>query len=127
MTEPDTWKELLGAELQALPPEERFLRAGEYISWITYTLLPDLGAQRRDCIVDLIDDGWDILRIAGHFGMRRSTVVRLLDEGRIPSHKVGTHRRALLKDVMAYREEHYRARSAVLDRMAAIDQELGLT
>jgi len=82
MTEPDTWKELLGAELQALPPEERFLRAGEYISWITYTLLPDLGAQRRDCIVDLIDDGWDILRIAGHFGMRRSTVVRLLDEGR---------------------------------------------
>lgn len=56
----------------------------------------------------------------------RPYVVRLLDEGRIPSHKVGTHRRVLLKDVMAYREEHYRARSAVLDRMAAIDQELGL-
>lgn len=57
----------------------------------------------------------------------RPYVVRLLDEGRIPSHKVGTHRRVPLKDVMAYREEHYRARSAVLDRMAAIDQELGLT
>jgi len=27
---------------------------------------------------------------------------------------------------MAYREEHYRVRSAVLDRMAAIDRELGL-
>jgi len=57
----------------------------------------------------------------------RPYVVRLLDEGQIPSHRVGTHRRALFKDVMAYREEHYRARSAVLDRMAAIDQELGLT
>jgi excisionase family DNA binding protein len=56
----------------------------------------------------------------------RPYVVRLLDEGRIPSHKVGTHRRVLLKDAMAYREEHYRPRSAVLDRMAAIDQELGL-
>ena len=56
----------------------------------------------------------------------RPYVVRLLDQGRIPSHKVGTHRRVLLKDAMAYREEHYRARSAVLDRMAAIDQELGL-
>ena len=57
----------------------------------------------------------------------RPYVVRLLDDGQIPSHKVGTHRRALLKDVLAYREEHYRARSAVLDRMAAIDQKLGLT
>ena len=57
----------------------------------------------------------------------RPYVVRLLDEGQIPSHKVGTHRRVLFKDVMAYREEHFRARSAVLDRMAAIDQELGLT
>ena len=57
----------------------------------------------------------------------RPYVVRLLDEGQIPSRKVGTHRRTLLKDVMAYRDEHYRARSAVLDRMAAIDQELGLT
>ena len=56
----------------------------------------------------------------------RPYVVRLLDEGRIPSHKVGTHRRVLLKDVMTYREEHHRARSAVLDRVAAIDQELGL-
>lgn len=83
MTEPETWKDLLRAELQALPPEERFLRAGEYISWITYTLLPDLGAQRRDCIVDLFDlNHWGTDKIATFFGMRRSTVVRLLDEGR---------------------------------------------
>jgi excisionase family DNA binding protein len=57
----------------------------------------------------------------------RPYAVRLLDEGKIPSFRVGTHRRALFKDVMAYRDEHYRARSAVLDKMAAIDPELGLT
>jgi excisionase family DNA binding protein len=57
----------------------------------------------------------------------RPYVVRLLDEGKIPFHHVGTHRRVAFKDVMAYRDEHFRARSAVLDRMAAIDQELGLT
>lgn len=57
----------------------------------------------------------------------RPFVVKLLDEGQIPSRLVGKHRRALYRDVMAYRDEHYRARSAVLDRMAAIDQELGLT
>ena len=57
----------------------------------------------------------------------RPFVVRLLDEGQIPSHRVGTHRRVLFKDVMTYRDEHYRARSKILDEMAAIDQELGLT
>ena len=57
----------------------------------------------------------------------RPFVVKLLDEGQIPSRLVGKHRRVMFKDVMAYRGEHFRARSAVLDRMAAIDQELGLT
>jgi excisionase family DNA binding protein len=57
----------------------------------------------------------------------RPYAARLFDEGKIPSYRVGTHRRATFKDVMNYRNEHYRARSAVLDQMAAIDQELGLT
>lgn len=57
---------------------------------------------------------------ANLLNVSRPYVVRLLDEGRIPSHKVGTHRHVDLKDVMAYREERYRARSDVLDRMAAI-------
>lgn len=64
---------------------------------------------------------------ANLLNVSRPYVVRLLDEGQIPSHKVGTHRRVLFKDVMTYRDEHYRARGIVLDRMAAIDQELGLT
>jgi excisionase family DNA binding protein len=57
----------------------------------------------------------------------RPYVVRLLDEGRIPSHRVGTHRRVLFKDVITYRDEHRRARGAVLDRLTALDQELGLS
>lgn len=57
----------------------------------------------------------------------RPYVVRLLDEGHMPSHRVGTHRRVLFKDVIAYKEEHRRARGTVLDRLTALDQELGLT
>ena len=53
--------------------------------------------------------------------------VRLLNEGRIPFHRVATHRRVLFKDVMAYRTENRRARRAVLDELTRLDQELGLT
>lgn len=56
----------------------------------------------------------------------RPYLVRLLDEERIPFHRVGTHRRILFKDLMAYKAEHRRARKGTLDRLSALDQELGL-
>jgi excisionase family DNA binding protein len=56
----------------------------------------------------------------------RPYLVRLLDEGRIPFHRVGTHRRVLFKDVATYRAEHRRARGAALDELTGLDQELGL-
>ena len=57
----------------------------------------------------------------------RPYLIRLLNENRIPFHRVGTHRRVLFKDVMAYKNEHRRARKRTLDRLSALDQELGLT
>jgi excisionase family DNA binding protein len=57
----------------------------------------------------------------------RPYVVRLLDEGAMPFHRVGTHRRVLFKDVMTYKAAHRVARRAALREMAALDQELGLT
>jgi len=56
----------------------------------------------------------------------RPYLVRLLDDGRIPFRRVGTHRRVLFKDVMTYKVEHRRARSAALDELSRLDQELGL-
>lgn len=57
----------------------------------------------------------------------RPYLVRLLDEGRIPFHRVGTHRRVLFGDVMTYKAEHRCARGAALDALSRLDQELGLT
>lgn len=56
----------------------------------------------------------------------RPYLVRLLDDERIPFHRVGTHRRILFKDVMAYKAQHRRARKDTLDRLSQLDQELGL-
>lgn len=100
MTEPDiqdTWKDTLRDHLNQMPTEERFVEAGELITWITYSLLPSLGAMRRNCIVDLVElHGWEVGRIVGHFGMSRSAVVRLLDEGRADRKYLKQQREAIV-------------------------------
>jgi excisionase family DNA binding protein len=56
----------------------------------------------------------------------RPFAARLFDEGQIPSRRVGTHRRAFVKDVLAYRDRQQAARLAALDELAAEGQRLKL-
>ncbi|GAA2600459.1 hypothetical protein GCM10010399_34100 [Dactylosporangium fulvum] len=42
---------------------------------------------------------------AAMLGMSRPTLIKLLDADRIPSHRVGTHRRVLLRDVLEFRRQ----------------------
>jgi len=59
-------------------------------------------------------------------GVSRPFAARMFDEGQIPSRRVGTHRRALVRDVLAYRERQQAARLAALDELAAEGQRLKL-
>ena len=56
----------------------------------------------------------------------RPYLVRLLDEGNMPFHKVGTHRRIKFEDVVAYRDRRHQASHDALQELADQAQELNM-
>ena len=59
-------------------------------------------------------------------GVSRPTVVNLIDKGQLAATRIGSHRRLRTADVLAFRERARRTRSAALDEVVALSDELGL-
>lgn len=56
----------------------------------------------------------------------RPFLIKLLENGTIPYHKVGTHRRVRMEDVMHYKEAIDREREAALDQLVEEAQNLDM-
>lgn len=54
----------------------------------------------------------------------RPHLVKLLDEGTIPHHKVGTHRRVRIEDALNYRERRAATRREKLDELTRLSEYL---
>lgn len=63
---------------------------------------------------------------ARFLNVSRPFLVKLLDEGRIPHRKVGTHRRVRLEDLLSYRDETASSAEKAKDELARISQELDM-
>jgi excisionase family DNA binding protein len=72
-------------------------------------------SQGRAIVLMPEDEDFTTQAAADFLGMSRQYLVRLLDEKKLPSHKVGTHRRVRLKDLRAYAAVRNKDRRAILD------------
>jgi excisionase family DNA binding protein len=59
-------------------------------------------------------------------GVSRQFLVQEVEKGRIPHHKVGTHRRLYARDVLAYKSNRDAGRRKQLDDLALAEYEEGL-
>lgn len=105
-----------GGESVTLPPELR-------------TLLADVvKTMRRGQAVTLAPIGQQLTtqEAADLLGISRPTLIKLLEQDRIPYVTPGRHRRLRLSDVLAFRELRQAEQRQTLKDLAAESQELGL-
>lgn len=88
-------------------------------------LLTELG-RGNAVALDTVQPEITTQQAADLLNVSRPHVVKLLDEGVIPSRKVNTHRRVRREDVLAYKRDIDAKRLAALDELTALGQELGL-
>jgi len=88
-------------------------------------LLDILGAMASGQGVTLIPEDAELTTVqaADILHVSRPFLIKLLEEGQIPYHRVGKHRRIRMEDVMNYKRTIDQQREAVLDQLVAEAQE----
>jgi excisionase family DNA binding protein len=70
-------------------------------------------------------DGLTTFQASKVLGVSRQFFVNLLEKNELPFHKVGTHRRVYIKDLLDYKTKRDKGRRAVLDQMVQSEMEAG--
>ncbi len=113
------------------PPAQYFLSGSEHGDQVELPrevyelLLQVVSAMRQGLAVTIAPRSQTLTtqQAADLLGISRPTLVKLLDENRLPYERVNTHRRLLLRDVLDFREERRRAQYEALEAMSVDVEE----
>jgi excisionase family DNA binding protein len=123
--EVETYQKLRAAEAKLVGPDGRAETLPNNLYSFLLRLLADLRAGKA---VTILQDRHEFTTIEASkvLGMSRQFLVRLLEKGEIPFHKVGTHRRIYARDVLAYKAKRDLSRRKNLDDLARAEYEEGI-
>ena len=85
-----------------------------------------LMAEERSIVLVPEDEEFTTQAAADFLGVSRQHLVDLLEDGKIPFHKVGTHRRVAFRDLLAYQKERDGERRAALGKLSKEVSDAGL-
>lgn len=120
------------AEKKGSQPSPRFFLSGagagdqvEIPHEIYEVIVKTVEVMRKGLAITVIPSSLTLTtqQAAELLGVTRPTLVRLLDEGKIPFEKPGTHRRVKLEDVSAFKEARKAVQYEALDALGDIDDE----
>jgi excisionase family DNA binding protein len=106
---------------------KEFLEIPKSAALFFFTILNKM-AEGNSFALFLSDNKDDIStqQAADLLGVSRPHIVNLLEKGEIPFHKVGTHRRIQLKDLITYDKKVKKNRVDKLDFLSSQAQELNM-
>lgn len=61
---------------------------------------------------------------ADYLNVSRPFFIKLLEEGKLDFHKVGSHRRVYFRDLVAYKEQSMGERRSALDELTSLSQDM---
>ncbi len=107
-----------GAEGQEITLPDSILR-------LVYEALASAATGKRLRLVEE-DEEVSPEKAAEFLQVSRPFLVRLLDNGEIPFHHVGTHRRVTMSDLIEYKRKRKVKSKEALQRMVELSEEMGL-
>ena len=113
----DIYAKLREAEAKLIGPDGKTEILPNNIYSFLLRLLADLRAGHS---VTILQSRHELTTVEASkiLGLSRQFLIHLLEKGDIPFHKVGTHRRMYVRDVIAYKAKRDIARRQTLDDLA---------
>jgi excisionase family DNA binding protein len=113
-----------GGNASLVGPDGRKVAIPEPVHGLLLLILKNLQAGKA---VSIVEEHQQVTtqRAAGILGVSRPFIVKLAEEGAIPFHMAGSHRRIYLRDLLDYKSRRDAARHEALNQMARTELEAG--
>jgi excisionase family DNA binding protein len=121
----DLYSKIQRSKAKLVGPDGKSQKLPESLYKFLVQLVADLNEGKSVSIFQK-DATLTTVEAANMLGVSRQFIVTLVERDEIPHHKVGTHRRIYVRDLLAYKTRRDASRRKALDDLAKAEAEEGI-